>query len=326
MVGYCGNMFIDYYREQSNISDSFRSHSDFRDIGPCFFGSMAFVESLPSVSEGRTRSADPVYESKLAEAFATCVQNDNLPVMERFVELEGLPRPHRLLRTMATTKIEEAAQSQVVYRVVKFCVRVPSISVCWQPILLDTGLPASEDLFPLTKEEKELARGMVLRGLIWWQPAFRGPGSNFEQSRLSYVGDDKGEDYSNFGDDATPDGGDGSDGSIFERIERDDGLYNLLSEMQAQEDEWVFEFHAGDEQNGTRIGVEKATEEFETVDPENPKGTVVEVRYVNPIKYRLLCYAIIYFLLWFMALCEELMKWAFFDECCSSRRHRSRQV
>ena len=170
---------------------------------------MAFVESLPSVSEGRTRSADPVFESKLAEAFSICVQNDDLSVMEKYVELEGLPRPHRLLRTMVTTKVEEAARSQVVYRVVKFCVRVPSISMCWQPILLDTGFPASEDLFPLTKEEKEKARGMVLRGLIWWQPAFRGPGSNFEQSRLSYIGENEGEAYSDFDGDATPfDGGD----------------------------------------------------------------------------------------------------------------------
>ena len=269
------------------------------------------MESLPSVSEGRTRSADPVFESKLAEAFSTCVQNDNLAVMERFVELEGLPRPHRLLRTMVTTKVEEAAQSPVVYRVVKFCVRVPSISVCWQPVLLSTGLPASEDLFPLTKEEKEKARGMVLKGLIWWQPAFRGPGSNFEQGRLSYIGDE-GDAYSSFEEDATPSvGGDGSDGSLFERIERDDGLYNLLSEMQDQEDQWVFEFHAGNEQDGTRIGVEEATKEVEGVDPEDSKGTVIRVEYVNPIKYRLVFYLCIYSFFFFMTLCEGLVRWAF---------------
>ena len=101
------------------------------------------------------------------------------------------------------------------------------------------------------------------------------------------------------------------DDSIFERIERDDGLYNLLSEMQAQEDGWVIEFHAGDEQNGTRIGVEKVTEEFEAVDPKNPKGTVVEVKYVSPIKYRLLCYTTVYLTLWVMAMCEGLVRWAF---------------
>ena len=272
---------------------------------------MAFIESLPSVGEGRTHSADPVYESKLAEAFSTCVQNDNQPAMERFVELEGLPRAQRLLRTMLTTKIEETAQSTVVYRVVKFCVRAPSISVCWQPVLLATGLPASEDLFPLTKEEKNKACGIELSGMVWWQPAFRGPGTDFEQCRLSNVEDEE-DSHSCFEEDVTPsyDGG-GSEDSFFERVERDSGLFDLLTGMENQEEQWVFEFHAGNDQDGTRIGVEEATKEVESADPENPKGTVIRVEYVNPIKYRLVFYACVYSFFFFITLCEGLVPWAF---------------
>ena len=151
---------------------------------------MAFVESLPSVSEGRTRSADPVFESKLAEAFLY-LRSERQPRRDGEVCWAGG-------FASSSSFVEDHGNHEgwggcaIAGRVPRCEVLCPRAvySVCWQPVLLSTGASSFRGLVSFDEGGEGKGSWDGLKGLIWWQPAFRGPGSNFEQGRLSYIGDE----------------------------------------------------------------------------------------------------------------------------------------